>query len=238
MCILGFPTVSDQCVAELTLVVTARSACLSVPVRACPCLSVAWIQRARGVPPVTSWLVSGYSPLHIAMMFGHEEIFNLLVKVYSGDPNLRDWSGRKPRHYLASRDTSVSADTFRKLKARRKQSEKDLGFLRIGSLNVRVKKTTEAFSNFLGVGAVQTNERLHKTWGSADNIQQVGSDAMPPPKFAPQKKRRSKQGPDARESYSTPNTPPSLGRASVAGSAGDSDSDNACGFDAGWKCPA
>ncbi|XP_062130502.1 uncharacterized protein LOC133841787 [Drosophila sulfurigaster albostrigata] len=33
-----------------------------------------------------------------------------------------------------------------------KQSKKDLGFLRIGSLNVRVKKTTEAFSNFLGVG--------------------------------------------------------------------------------------
>ncbi|KNC33054.1 hypothetical protein FF38_07159 [Lucilia cuprina] len=30
--------------------------------------------------------------------------------------------------------------------------EKDSGFLRIGSLNVRVKKTTEAFSNFLGVG--------------------------------------------------------------------------------------
>lgn len=27
-----------------------------------------------------------------------------------------------------------------------------MGFLRIGSLNVRVKKTTEAFSNFLGVG--------------------------------------------------------------------------------------
>ena len=31
-------------------------------------------------------------------------------------------------------------------------AEKDSGFLRIGSLNVRVKKTTEAFSNFLGVG--------------------------------------------------------------------------------------
>lgn len=34
----------------------------------------------------------------------------------------------------------------------RRPTEKDLGFLRIGSLNVRVKKTTEAFSNFLGVG--------------------------------------------------------------------------------------
>jgi hypothetical protein len=29
------------------------------------------------------------------------------------DPNLRDWSGRKPRQYQASQDTSVSADTFR-----------------------------------------------------------------------------------------------------------------------------
>lgn len=68
-----------------------------------------------------------------------------------------------------------------------KITEKE-GFLRIGSLNVRVKKTTEAFSNFLGVGATRASayipksardreERrsddgeLHKTWGSADNIQ-------------------------------------------------------------------
>jgi hypothetical protein len=50
-------------------------------------------------------------------------------------------------------------------------AERDLGFLRIGSLNVRVKRTTEAFSNFLGVG--QSSEKIHKTWGSADNIQQV-----------------------------------------------------------------
>lgn len=30
-----------------------------------------------------------------------------------GDPHLRDWSGRKARQYLTSKDTSVSADTFR-----------------------------------------------------------------------------------------------------------------------------
>lgn len=67
--------------------------------------------------------------------------------------------------------------------------EKDLGFLRIGSLNVRVKKTTEAFSNFLGVGNNATRiQQMHirasappnafekfelKSWGSADNIPQV-----------------------------------------------------------------
>lgn len=58
-------------------------------------------------------------------------------------------------------------------------AEKDTGFLRIGSLNVRVKKTTEAFSNFLGVGGGSINsiestpEKMHKGWGSADNITQV-----------------------------------------------------------------
>lgn len=77
-------------------------------------------------------------------------------------------------------------------------TEKDLGFLRIGSLNVRVKKTTEAFSNFLGVGSnnnlqygnnsqhvnhrvlqargsvpITSFDMIHKTWGSADNIPPV-----------------------------------------------------------------
>ena len=33
--------------------------------------------------------------------------------VAGADPNLRDWSGRKPRQYQLSQDTSVSADTFR-----------------------------------------------------------------------------------------------------------------------------
>jgi hypothetical protein len=32
--------------------------------------------------------------------------------VAGADPNLRDWSGRKPRQYQLSQDTSVSADTF------------------------------------------------------------------------------------------------------------------------------
>lgn len=54
---------------------------------------------------------------------------------------------------------------------------------------MRVKKTTEVFSNFLGVGATRSSayipksrdkdldrrsddsDQLHKSWGSADNIQ-------------------------------------------------------------------
>ncbi|XP_049810939.1 ankyrin repeat domain-containing protein SOWAHA-like [Schistocerca nitens] len=177
---------------------------------------------------------SGYTPLHLATQFGYEEIANLLVNAYGADQNLRDYSGRKARQYQASQDTSVSADTFRKIKARKKQAEKDLGFLRIGSLNVRVKKTTEAFSNFLGVGI--NSDKIHKTWGSADNIQQVDRRRMPPPKAAPLKKRRSRHGAaDFTGSYSTPSTPPSQSRTANSEPGQDSDSDSACGFGNNWQ---
>ncbi|XP_022225305.1 uncharacterized protein LOC111076031 isoform X3 [Drosophila obscura] len=94
----------------------------------------------------------GYTPLHLATQFGRDNIFELLWNVYKANRDIMDWSGNKPLDYSRQRP-SVSASTCSKIKARKKHTiEKDLGFLRIGSLNVRVKKTTEAFSNFLGVG--------------------------------------------------------------------------------------
>uniref|UniRef100_A0A8D8YKV6 Ankyrin repeat domain-containing protein SOWAHC n=1 Tax=Cacopsylla melanoneura TaxID=428564 RepID=A0A8D8YKV6_9HEMI len=191
----------------------------------------------------------GYTPLHLAMQFGREEVYNILVQVYGADPDIRDYSGRKPRQYQISQDTSVSADTFRKIKARKKNSERDLGFLRIGSLNVRVKKTTEAFSNFLG--GKSEPEKLHKTWGSADNLHQEDS-RMAPPKFTSIKKRKSKRGPSDFVSRSTPSTPDfktlhhprtpnssprphSVGGGPDYRNSGDSDSDTACGFGTQWQ---
>ncbi|XP_017480474.1 PREDICTED: uncharacterized protein LOC108369792 [Rhagoletis zephyria] len=86
------------------------------------------------------------------MQFGRADVFELLVNVYKANRDVVDWSGNKPLDY-SKQSTSVSASTFSKIKAKKKSAaEKDSGFLRIGSLNVRVKKTTEAFSNFLGVG--------------------------------------------------------------------------------------
>nr|XP_015031466.2 uncharacterized protein LOC6622394 isoform X2 [Drosophila virilis] len=61
----------------------------------------------------------------------------------------------RPQRAVKFKRCGTAADTTEpgEIKARKKHTiEKDLGFLRIGSLNVRVKKTTEAFSNFLGVG--------------------------------------------------------------------------------------
>lgn len=173
-------------------------------------------------------------------------------------------------------------------------TEKDLGFLRIGSLNVRVKKTTEAFSNFLGVGSgnttstgITTNHhhpthpqsgmmttatgpakmrgpghhhlpahvrasapptgslfdptKIHKSWGSADNIPNKDKDMMPPPKDGSMKKRRSKRNADNEQisaGYSSmPATPNQLRSpiGSLSEQPSDSDSDSACGFDSNWS---
>lgn len=143
-------------------------------------------------------------------------------------------------------------------------AEKDLGFLRIGSLNVRVKRTTEAFSQFLGVAtssASSNHEKIHKSWGSADNVQ-LDQKMMPPPKYAPIKKRRSRRAQDfsslrEHQTASQPTTPLLQGKvsrsshqqmhrrptsttavssaASRTQQSNDSDSDTACGFDSAWR---
>jgi len=105
----------------------------------------------------------GYTPLHLACQFGHQEVFDILVKAYGADPHLRDNSGRKPRQYMVVQDQamglSLSNDTFRQLKDRRRHRRQagkaptnnriSGGALsRFGSLSVKVKKTTEAFNNY------------------------------------------------------------------------------------------
>ncbi len=102
-------------------------------------------------------------------------MFDLLVKAYGADPRIRDNHGKTPRQYMvaavaaaeqAGVGLSLSSDTFRQLKDRRRNrrqaSEKNPGILRFGSLSVRVKKTTEAFNNYFG------SERKH-SWGSNSN---------------------------------------------------------------------
>ncbi|KAL4717738.1 hypothetical protein ACJJTC_000887 [Scirpophaga incertulas] len=184
----------------------------------------------------------GYTPLHIAMQFHHENVYRLLVEVYDADSNVRDWSGRKPMQYLFHIDTSLSPGSIRKKE----------GFLRFGSLNVRVKKTTEAFSNFLGVGATRSSayipkrakdreERrsddgeLLKTWGSADNIQK--EDKLMPPPTGNKVRRRGASGRKGLHAHSrsTPSTPDQPRAQIGVSEEGDSDSDSAAGFHAAWK---
>ncbi|XP_074032332.1 uncharacterized protein [Leptinotarsa decemlineata] len=123
------------------------------------------------------------------------------------------------------------------IKGRKKQTDKDLGFLRIGSLNVRVKKTTEAFSNFLGVGGGTISpldtmhEKVHKGWGSADNVNKETTNGIAKGYSSKKKNRRTYES----GRNSTPSTPKTPNRSFSSFQNNDSDSDTAAGFDSNWK---
>jgi len=180
----------------------------------------------------------GYTPLHIAAQHNHTEVFDLLVQAYRADANTRDYAGKKPRQYMIVGDTagmglSMSSDTFRQLKDRRKnrtsRMEKNPGILRFGSLSVKVKKTTEAFNNYFNS---KDGSESKPKWGDTD------VEKMPPPKFAPIKKRKSKRTIDFGRTKSAPVTPtersPIKEVIHEAAEENISDSDSEYGFGDKW----
>lgn len=180
----------------------------------------------------------GYTPLHIAAQNNHQDVFDLLVQAYKADANLRDYAGKKPRQYMIIGDPagvglSISNDTFRQLKDRRKnrasRNEKSPGMLRFGSLSVKVKKTTEAFNNYFNN---KDGNDFKNKWDHDDG------QRMPPPKFAPIKKRKnSKRTVDFGRTKSAPVTPERSPVKEVILEAGEenvSDSDSEYGFGDKW----
>jgi len=115
--------------------------------------------------------------------------------------------------------------------------DRDNSFLRIGSLNVKVKSTREAFGYLLGGKSAHSSggmERVHhKNWGSADNIPEVevngdkekdnNRNMMPPPTSLPHNLVRKKK--TRRVNGGSPTIKES-----------DSD-DSACGFGSDWHSP-
>ena len=177
-------------------------------------------------------------------------------QAYKADANIRDYAGKKPRQHMIIGDTtgvglSISNDTFRQLKDRRKnrasRNEKSPGMLRFGSLSVKVdiittnsikltqlvtfqvKKTTEAFNNYFN--SKDGNTDFKNKWD--DDV-----DKMPPPKFAPMKKRKnSKRTVDFGRTKSAPVTPERSPVKEVILEAAEenvSDSDSEYGFGDKW----
>ncbi|CAG0901609.1 unnamed protein product [Cyprideis torosa] len=192
--------------------------------------------------------LSGYTALHLAAQFGRSNVYDLLSNAFSADAKLRDFSGKKPIAYLKKSKLAVSADTASRIRDRRAdrvagnslQVPGDTGtfqrsdggvresvrFPRIGSINVRVKKTAEAFGRSVtnswhkasGGGSPQINhsDSLKARWNSTDNVRKMsdnsfrrtlnGDSANGPPSSlfgGVIRKRKSKRG----EEF---NRPPSL----------------------------
>jgi len=64
---------------------------------------------SKAPPNVNARSHGGYTPLHVATIHGQEAVVQLLVEVYGANPNIRDYSGRKPKHYFAHSAVSARA---------------------------------------------------------------------------------------------------------------------------------
>ncbi|CAB4067482.1 unnamed protein product [Lepeophtheirus salmonis] len=189
---------------------------------------------------------SGYTALHWACKYGNLDMVKLLCGNYKVDVNSKshggytplhlscqfgNQEGKKPRQCMVATDQtsslSLSSATFKQLKDRRRNrrqaSEKNAGILRFGSLSVKVKKTTEAFNNYF---------HNHDKKNSDPD-----KEKMPPPKFAPIKKRKSKRSVDFGKVKSAPVTPTidHISMKDVVEEEEENDSDSEYGFDSGWS---
>ena len=54
----------------------------------------------------------GYTPLHISCQFGHQDVFNVLIRMYRADHSIRDNSGKTARQYFIC-DWNLKARTKR-----------------------------------------------------------------------------------------------------------------------------
>ncbi|XP_070490153.1 ankyrin repeat domain-containing protein SOWAHC [Chironomus tepperi] len=182
----------------------------------------------------------GYTSLHIAMQCGRNDIFELLCNVYKADRDILDWSGKKPLDYQKQL-TSISAHTFSKIKSRKKVSEKD-SFLRIGSLRIGNllghTKGHHNNHNFIQRSSMQPPSSLdikvHKNYGSVDNVSLPHSTEMGPPKNSVKKRKQKREYNEhtMHQSQSMPTTP-NLETRHKRGS-DESDSDSAYGFNDNW----
>ncbi|CRL00298.1 CLUMA_CG013571, isoform A [Clunio marinus] len=130
------------------------------------------------------------------------------------------------------------------------QVKKDNSFLRIGSLrigsllgvNTKIPQSPhhqQIRSNRVSAPPSSFDIKLHKNWGSADNVlPHSGQETMGPPKYSVKKRRQKRDLPDfplpMMECHSMPTTPNLEGRHKSTDGSSDHDSDSNYGFDNNW----
>ncbi|KAH9509519.1 hypothetical protein Btru_046085 [Bulinus truncatus] len=126
---------------------------------------------------------SGYTPLHLAAIHNHERILELLIQTFKADPNIRDHSGKKPKHYLNANSKLQPEELTIFLRHQSKNSNELLASRRLGAeintnlddsfarSNERMSKRAKAVSSLLFFKSESAQQLLRSSWnGSNENI--------------------------------------------------------------------
>ncbi|XP_071480112.1 ankyrin repeat domain-containing protein SOWAHB-like, partial [Diadema antillarum] len=130
----------------------------------------------------------GYTPLHIAAMHNKEAIMQFLVTEYHADIDKRDYSGRKPRHYLQS-----AASNYIKQMMHGQSTAEVIKPHNLMSLAEPKQEETKRHSR-LGSILRSSFRNSFRLWGSAENLEDKDHkrDRTPPVTPPPSPKTRPK----------------------------------------------
>ncbi|XP_024914918.1 ankyrin repeat domain-containing protein SOWAHC-like [Cynoglossus semilaevis] len=115
---------------------------------------------------------SGYTPLHIAALHGHQNMLQLLIGTYGAKENVRDYSGHLAGHYLNNKEAEVQDE----------ESELQLQVPQGATGNRERHRNRKLVSLF----------HSKKKWGSAEDLapieeERTTSHQLAPPPYRPRK---------------------------------------------------
>eukprot|EP00057_Strongylocentrotus_purpuratus_P004042 XP_003727900.2 PREDICTED: ankyrin repeat domain-containing protein SOWAHB [Strongylocentrotus purpuratus] len=146
----------------------------------------------------------GYTPLHVAAMHNKEAIMQFLVSEYHADINKRDFSGRKPRHYLQS----SSSNYIKQMMLGQSTAEVIQPHV---LMSLAEPKQEEKRHSKIGSLLRSSFRHSFRIWGSAENLEDKNHkrDRTPPVTPPPSPKNRPKTSHSVNHSQSLLMPPPS-----------------------------
>ncbi|XP_022082212.1 ankyrin repeat domain-containing protein SOWAHC-like isoform X2 [Acanthaster planci] len=129
---------------------------------------------------VNSKSQGGYTPLHIAAMHNKESIMQFLIQDYHADVNIRDYSGRKARHYLKTGASSYMQQMLTGTPPTTSPPRIKLMALAETSPEKQHHHHHHHLSMFTSFR--ETIRNSLRIWGSADSLDEPDNAKLQPPK--------------------------------------------------------
>ncbi|XP_033625498.1 protein fem-1 homolog C-like [Asterias rubens] len=133
---------------------------------------------------VNSRSQGGYTALHIAAIHSKESVMQFLIQDYHADINVRDFSGRKARHYLKE---GASSYMQQMMTGKTVTSPPRIRLMALAENSPPGKRQHHSIMSSLLGGSFREIRNSFRIWGSADNLDHSDDNKRAPlsPKSKP-----------------------------------------------------